>query len=237
MRVMILLCLLLGLTSANQSRADEGGSAPALKGKLLFEDTFERRELGKAWDVHPNSFRIDQGVLIAGQRPDADHGAVSQTFLDFQDLILEFSFRLDGAAGFNLVIDDRRYKNSHAGHICRVTVRANRIAFQDDKTGAMRNDIFAQRQDPKTRKQAEKLLAGKSQAISVKLQKGRWYRMRVDIVGDRMQVTLDDKLLGTLRSEGIAHKTKTDFGFTIPGRFTHFDDVRAWSVETNSKAR
>lgn len=204
---------------------------PVKPGEILFEDSFERKELGKAWSVHPHSFRIEDGVLIAGQQPGTDHGAVSQTYVDFKDLILKFSFQFDGAPGFNVVIDDRTYKASHAGHICRVTVREARVVLQDDKTGAMENEIFKMRRDPKQRKAADRLLLGKSKSVPVKFKRGQWYTMVVTIVGQEMQVFLDGQLLGALQSDGIGHATKTDFGFTIPDRFIRFDNISAWNVK------
>jgi len=211
-------------------RADAPAAAAndvdSASGKVLFEDSFERAELGPHWDVHPDSFEIVDGVLVASQRPDADHGAVSQSFVDFRDAVLEFSFRFEGSTSFNVVIDDRHYKDSHAGHICRVTVNPKRIALQDDKTGAMKNDIFEGRRQPGGAAKFAKLLAGKSKAVSVDLERGRWYTMQVAIEGDMMRVRLDGQPLAQLSSDGIAHPTKTDFGFTVNGRSLHLDNVR-----------
>jgi len=201
-------------------------ASPSASGELLFEDAFERAELGDQWNVHPDSFEIVDGVLVASQRPDADHGAVSQSYVDFRDAVLEFSFRLEGSTSFNVVIDDRNYKDSHAGHICRVTVNPRRIALQDDKTGAMKNDIFEGRRQPGGAEKFAKLLASKSKAVTVDLERGRWYTMQVAIDGDTMRVRLDDKPLAELSSQGIAHATKTDFGFTVNGRSLHLDNVR-----------
>ena len=205
--------------------------------RLLFQDSFDGKELRKVWRVHPNSFRIDKGVLIAGQRPDANHGAVCDVLVDFKDLNLEFSFLLDGSTGFNVVIDDRKYRGSHAGHICRVAVRRKRITLGDDKTGNMKKGLFEKRRSPRYRrdkqfrKEINRLLAGKSTSVPVKLRTGRWYRMTVRITGETMQVALDGKPLATLRSAGIGHPTKTDFGFTVIGRFTRFDDILARSPD------
>ena len=222
--------VLVGLTAT--AHADR---TTAKNGRLLFQDTFSQSKLRKVWRVHPNSFRIDKGVLIAGQRPDAHHGAVCDVLVDFKDLFLEFSFMLDGSAGFNVVIDDRKYRGSHAGHICRVAVRRKRITLGDDKTGNMKKGLFEKRRSPRYRsdkqfrKQINRLLAGKSTSVPVDLKRGHWYRMTVRITGKTMRVALDGKPLATLTSEGIAHPTKTDFGFTVLGRFTRFDDVNARS--------
>jgi len=44
------------------------------------------------------------------------------------------------------------------------------------------------------------------------------------------RVSLDDKSVGSLKSPGIAHPTKSDFHFTVTGRDAIFDDVRIWSA-------
>lgn len=227
-KVLLGFLLALGVISSNAWAGE--GEPTVKKGKLLFQDTFGRKELGEAWSVHPHSFRIEKGVLIAAQRPDADHGAVSQTFVDFKDVVLEFSFKFDGSPGFNVVIDDRHHRDSHAGHICRVTVRRGRVTLQDDKTGAMRNDIFKMRRDPKRRKEAAKLLIGKSKSVPVKFKPGQWYTMKVTLTGSTMRVDLDGKPLATLQSLGIDHKKKTDFGFTVIDRSMHFDNIAAWDI-------
>ena len=190
-----------------------------------FQDDFERKELGKAWTVHPNSFRIEDGVLIVATRPDADHGAVGETLVDFADGELEVRFKFMGSPQFNVVIDDKKYKESHAGHICRVSVRQNRILLQDDKTGAMRNDLFEKRRKSPKDPAIAKELAGKSKTVAVDLKKGEWHKLKVVLEGATMRVSLDGKEVASLTSEGIAHPTKTDFGFTVIDREVHFDDV------------
>jgi hypothetical protein len=201
---------------------------PARAGKVLFEDAFERKDLGKAWSVHPDSFRIEEGAMVAAQRADADHGAVCQTFVDFKDIVLDFRFRLEGESpGFNVVIDDRDYKGSHAGHICRVTVRNKKVELRDDKTGAMKNEYFGKLRDKKRRAEVLPLLAGKSHVVDVDVKRKKWHSLRVKIVGSQMTVSLDGRPLGALTSDGIAHASKSDFGFTVLGRSVRFDDVRA----------
>ena len=55
--------------------------------------------------------------------------------------------------------------------------------------------------------------------------------MRVAIIGEEMRVSLDDNPVGWLKSPGIGHKTKTDFGFTVKGARIEFDNVRAWKPD------
>ena len=47
---------------------------------------------------------------------------------------------------------------------------------------------------------------------------------------DLMEAWIDGELVASLRSEGIAHKTKTQFGFTVTGQTLEYDNVKAWRV-------
>ena len=59
-RIGVALIALVGLTAKEGVIAvcfAADASSPS-SGELLFEDSFERAELGPGWDVHPDSFEI-----------------------------------------------------------------------------------------------------------------------------------------------------------------------------------
>ena len=200
----------------------------AEKGELIFSDDFQRSDLGQ-WKVVIPGFRVGDGMLIATQDR-ADHGSVGRIYLPMQDVIMSFRFRLAGSPRFNVVFDDKNYKGSHAGHICRVAVATKQIRLGDDKEGIMRNDIFAMRRDVARKQQADQLLVGRGSSVKANLESNRWYSMTVEVLGDAMRVTLDDQPIGFLRSPGLAHPTKQSVHFTVSGSETHFDDVKIWSA-------
>ncbi|MBL63110.1 MAG: hypothetical protein CMI30_06820 [Opitutae bacterium] len=202
-------------------------------GALLLKDDFERKEMGKQWRLRIGSFVIQDGVLVGTQKPEDGHGAVVQAPVAFQDAIIEFSFRIVDGRSFNFVVNDKTCKTVHAGHICRVAVSMKGFRLGDDKEGVMRNDIFAMRRDPKRKKEANALLVGRSRTIPFKLKANQWYRLRVTMIGEEMRLTVDGKELGLLRSPGIAHPTKSDFGFTVKGKQVEFDEVRVWKTTVN----
>jgi hypothetical protein len=201
----------------------------AAKGKVLVSDDFERTGLG-GWRAVIPTFTVTNGVLV-GSQTRADHGSVGSMKTAFKDGIIEFKFRLEGSTGFNAVCDDKAFKGSHAGHICRVAVASKVIRLGDDKEGAMRNDIFEMRRDPKRKAAGDKLLAGRSATAPVQIEQQRWYRLCIEIAGDTMRVSLDDKPIGYLKSPGLAHPTKNDFHFTVNGKDAHFDEVRIYAAE------
>ncbi len=200
---------------------------------LLLEDDFERKELGEQWRPRIGSFAIQDGVLVGTEKPEDGHGAVIQAPVAFSNAIIEFSFRIVRGRAFNFVVNDKACKTVHAGHICRVAVSMKGFRLGDDKEGVMRKDIFAMRRDPERKKEAAPLLVGRSQNVPFKLKVNQWYRMKVSMIGDEMRLTVDGKAIGLLRSPGIGHPTKSDFGFTVKGEQVEFDKVRVWSASAD----
>ncbi|HQZ29709.1 MAG TPA: hypothetical protein PK648_16315 [Verrucomicrobiales bacterium] len=201
------------------------------KGELLASDDFERSALGEWKEIIP-TYTVADGVLHAVQTRD-DHGAVGRIFRPMQNVVVEFKFQLVGSTGFNAVFDDQKYKGSHAGHICRVTFAPNQVRIGDDKEGVMRNDIFESRNDPgKKAANAEILKERVSGATIDPLEQERWYNVRIEVQGDEMRVSLDDQLITSLKSPGIAHETKSSFHFTVNGSGALFDELRIWKGKT-----
>ena len=197
---------------------------------MLLQDDFERKELGKPWRLRIGSYAIRDGLLVGTENPEDGHGAVIQAPVAFSNAIIEFSFRIVDGRAFNFVVNDKACKTVHAGHICRVAVSMKGFRLGDDKEGVMRKDIFAMRRNPKRKKEAEALLVGRSKNLPFKLKANQWYRMRVSMIGDEMRLRLDGRELGVLRSPGIGHPTKSDFGFTVKGKQVEFDEVRLWEA-------
>jgi hypothetical protein len=215
------------LSAVSLSGAEPKSSA------LLLKDDFERAELGKQWRLRIGSFAIREGRLVGTEKPEDGHGAVIQAPVAFSDAIIEFSFRIVDGRAFNFVVNDKACKTVHAGHICRVAVSMKGFRLGDDKEGVMRNDIFAMRRDPKRKKEVDALLVGRSKNLPFKLKANQWYKIRVTMIGEEMRLRVDGQELGSLRSPGIGHPTKSDFGFTVKGKQVEFDEVRVWEASAD----
>ncbi len=213
-------------------RADDTASPPPNAVSLVSDD-FERTALAP-WNQVIPTFTVENGVLKGSQTRD-DHGSVGAVEAHFKDAFIEFKFKLEGSTGFNVVCDDKNYKGSHAGHICRVAIVPKAIRLGDDKEGVMRNDIFEMRRDPARKAEGDKLAAGRMVSFPATIESHRWYHVVMKITGDEMQVSLDGKPVGSLKSPGLAHPTKTHFHFTVNGRDALFDDVRIWSLDSAVK--
>jgi hypothetical protein len=228
----LLLPLLVSLVFPPCLIAAEVPAQPiAKKAAPAFSDDFERTKVGDAWKTSVGAFSITNGVLVGSQKR-ADHGAVGAVKIGtLKNCIAEFKFRFEGATSINAVWDDKNFKGSHAGHICRVAITPKQIRLGDDKEGVMNNAIFEMRKDPKRKAEADKLLVGRGQAINLKIEPKRWYQLTAEIIDDQMRVSLDGKAIGWLKSPGLAHATKDTFHFTINGNDAWLDDVKVWAAE------
>jgi len=222
-------CLAFFCLAACSVAADIPTEPIAQKGEPILADAFERTDLGD-WKSLIPTFTVEGGAL-KGVQTRADHGAVGRVYRPMKDVVVEFRFQLVGSTGFNAVFDDQKFKGSHAGHICRVAFAPTQIRLGDDKEGVMRNDIYEMRKDPARKKEADKLLEGRSSATNIaKLEQQKWYQVIIELKGDAMRVYLDGKPLAFLKSPGIAHETKSSFHFTVNGTGALFDDVRIWQA-------
>ena len=147
-----------------------------------------------------------------------------------KDVVMSFRFRMAGSPSFNVVFDDKQHKGSHAGHICRGAVAKKQIRLGDDKEGIMKNEIFKMRRDPKRKEAAEKLLEERGIRVKREIESNRWYAMTIEILDDKMRVSLDGEEIGILQSMGLAHPTKESVHSTLTGKETHFDDVKIWEA-------
>ncbi len=207
---------------------------------LHFEDDFAgRSEPGKHYRTGPAmqaGWTVRDSVLVGKQVRD-DHGSVIRTEVNFDDIDISFDFRFHGGTSFNFVIDDKNEKSVHAGHICRVSVFPKRLIAGDDKTGSMNLEVREQRKNPALAKQSkaalDALLARTRAAADVDIQPKKWHQLRVRIEGESMNVFLDGEMVIQLKSPGIAHPTKTQFGFTVNGSVIEFDNLRVFQPKVS----
>jgi len=196
--------------------------------ELIFKDDFSNVEFGERWKHYKSASVVKDGVFNGITSPDSDHQAVDTVkFEGRKDMEISVKFKFSGpeAKRFNLKFDDSKYKGSHAGHICRATISPTMVVLSDGKTGVFNNAIFEMRKsagglDEKTKE----LLKTKSVKLPVKLKKDDWHDLLIQTRGDTMTVLIDGKKVGELKSEGVAHATKSSVGMATPGVGVSYDD-------------
>src|SRR4051794_14902074 len=127
------LIVALGFSSMSISAADLPtipAKPIAQKKELLFSDDFEGAEPAKAWHKVVATFAFEKGTLKGTQPRDKDvpsadgksiikaHAAVHGLEIPTKDSIVEVKIRFDGATMIDVEFDDRKYTESHYGHIC-----------------------------------------------------------------------------------------------------------------------
>lgn len=217
------------------SFAAEPASPPATVmarcGKLLIADDFSRTEVGDTWKTSRDEYKIRDGVFITGQLPNHGHPAVCRTELNLKDAVVDFRFRFAGAKQLTLVLNDKDYKQSHAGHICRASVSPTQVSLGDDREGAMKFGIYERWKDPDKKSEVAAIVRDKQLKKPLTLDTSVWHRMTVEFVGEEMVCSIDGHPVAYFKSPGFAHPTKNYWGFTTSGQFVEIDDVQAWSAE------
>ncbi len=194
--------------------------------KQVFADDFSASRLSNKWKLYKSASVIRDGVLVGIEQKNGGHAAVHSIKLDpFSDVELNVDIRFEGSRATNLTFNQHKFKESHAGHICRVIISPKKIILRDGKTGIFKNEIFEMKKAGPLDAATKALLKTKEAGFPVKLKPDQWYSITVRIKDDVMQALIDGKLVGSLRSEGIAHATKDKIGLVAPKQEMHFDNI------------
>lgn len=216
---LLLACLVSTVTMAGES---------GYYSRSLFSDDFSAEGFGKAWGHYKSGSIVKDGVLVGITPEKSDHSAVD--FIRFQperDLEVSVKFRYvsDKAKSFNVWFDDKDYKGSHAGHICSVSVSPASVSIGDAKTGNFQNDIYERRKSPAGPTAEDKaLLLTKNKSLPVKLTLQDWHTLLIRTKGDEIEVHLDGNPVGTFKSEGVTHDSKTLVSLTTNPVDVQYDD-------------
>lgn len=187
---------------------------------LLFEDEFSGTALKKEWGSWKSESVVKDGVLVGITPTDADHPSVNSLQLGPQtDLQVGLSFQFHGSPSFSVMFRDLDYKGSHAGHICHVVVSPKAVTLYDGKTGIFLKPIRDKRKageklDPAT----TEMLKSKTAKASVDLDPKAWHDLLIRIEGDVLSVSVDGHPVASLKSEGIAHPSKSNMNITTVNR-------------------
>ncbi len=212
-------------------------------GKLIFQDDFARTESQEKTDEPGNGWATNSKARAKGNKqvdlrdgamyiflsPEADHAVSVQHAAEFTDGAVALRFKLeDPRDSLGLDFADPGRKDVHAGHLFAARVAPKQVVLQDLATGNMRLDIQdARKAKQKLTADQQQALVGKDKKIPATLAVNEWHDLLVKITGDELAVTVDGKLLGTLKSPGIAHPTKKMLRLAVP-RNAVVDNVKIW---------
>ena len=196
--------------------------------RTVFFDDFSADGFGKRWGHYKSGSVVKDGVLTGITPQGSDHSAVDNVVIPAEkdlEVSVKFRFVSDKAKSFNLWFDDKGFKGSHAGHICNVNVSPTAVSIGDAKTGNFRNDIYEKKKAPGGLSAEDKIyLKTKNASFPVKLALQDWHTLVASTKGDEIEVSIDGKAVGTFKSEGVAHDTKTLVSLTTNQVDVQYDD-------------
>src|SRR5665213_2237032 len=226
------VCLFASFAAAPAFAA---GSKPVMvtPGKVIFEDDFASGQMKPKWNVGKGSWTVKDGVVTAFEIPEDHHGAYAymNPNVEYKDVIVEFSFKLDTAKDLHVNMRDSKYKGSHAGHVLQAVISPNQVSLVDMKLGGMKNeyhDILSNpKATPEEKKEIREKIKDKSATFKTPFDRLAWHQGRVEVLGDEILISIDGKPCGYLKSEGIGHPTKNMIGFTVGGSSAQIKNVKA----------
>jgi hypothetical protein len=219
---------------------EAGGSVESAYTELIFEDDFEKDGFGEQWGHYKSESEVKGGVLIGKTIDINDHAGVdSIKFEGKQDLEIKVKFNFMGetAERFNVWMDDKDYKESHAGHICSVSISPTGGSISDAKTGAFENSIYEKRKsEGKLDDATEAMLKTKTASFALDLKKEKWHELLIQTKGEEVVVSVNGFQVGKLKSTGLSHETKSLVSLTTNINDVHYDDFSVRAAKPAAKA-
>ena len=197
--------------------------------RVIFSDDFSAEGFGKRWGHYKSSSIVKDGVLVGITAPTSDHSAVDNIRIDGErdlEVSVKFRFTSDKAKSFNVWFDDKNYKGSHAGHICQATISPTSVNIADAKTGGfdLTGGLYDRKKANQLTEDEKKMLAGKQTRIPTKVSLQEWHTLVVQTSGDELSVSIDGKPVGSFKSPGITHDTKSLISLTTNAVDVEYDD-------------
>lgn len=213
------------------------------RGKLIFEDDFERNEsqeikdeIGRGWGSNSKSrakgnkqVDLRNGAMYIYIHKEADH-AVSVTHpAEFRDGSVQLRFMLEDPKDIlGLDFADLKFKEVHAGHLFKVTVNTRNVQIDDMKSGSMNMKFYDAKKAKTLTPEQQKIIASNKKTFPNKVEAGKWHDLLVDIDGDAVKVTIDGNRVASMASKGFAHPTKRMLRLSVP-KSAVVDDVKIFS--------
>lgn len=197
--------------------------------RLIFSDDFAKDGFGKTWGHYKSASVVKEGVLHGITAPESDHPAVDVIRIaPERDLEVSVKFQIKGEKtyGFNIWLDDKDYKGSHAGHICSITVTQKTVIVADAKTGTFANDIYERKKatPPALTDEDRANLAKWTKSVPNAVSLKEWHTLTVRTNNDLVETSIDGKVVGTFQSPGVAHDHKTVVSLTTNRVDVDYDD-------------
>ncbi|MEM7146648.1 MAG: family 16 glycoside hydrolase [Verrucomicrobiota bacterium] len=178
-------------------------------GDLLFEDDLTEKTEG--WKAGNGQWEIVDGALKGMELEADDHAATYKRNLTFQNAIIQYQIKLDGARVTTFSVNDS------VDHVCRVLFNEKGLSTQKDDHDHGGPDT-----------------AVKFTTHEMEFEPGEWHTVLIEIHDDTLLAQVDDEDNVSLGShELIAEVEKASIGFTIGGESVSFKNLKIWDAQPN----
>lgn len=209
MRFVVSAVAILGVTlAAAVCRAEKNADLkPALipAANPSVKESFDATALPEAWKVNKGDWQVAGGALVGKEKAEDMHAAVLTLAKPFSSSAVRFSFRRDGATGFNLSF------NHAKGHLFRIAIADGAMTLSKDKD----------KKDPNSKVVQLARAEGK-------FPPGQWHTLLVEVQGDTVSVQADNGAKLTAKHADL-NVEKTGYRFVTRGSSLSIDDVTIWS--------
>ena len=220
MRATLVLGLLLAstlLVQAQDKKPDPKKKAPpepkvwmVKKGDLLWEEKWDESDWPKDWYKGKGNWQIDSGELKGAELPaDAHHAYTSRKVTEI-NVVIQFSFKLDGAKWMGGFFDGKE-------HVSALSLNADNFAIK--KMSGI----------GPTSKSTE------IDSSKAKLNDGAWHTVVWEIYDKEMVATIDDKEMVLAKADDLsANRDHLELN-TGGGQWALFKDLHVWKAEPDDK--
>jgi len=202
--LMVLASIVAGrVTAAEKTKQDSAETLMCERGKLLLSNDLEK-PFANPWKVAKGKWEVVDGAIQGSELKADMHGAVVRTNVAARNLVIQYSFKLNGAKSTTLSINDA------AGHNSRVLITKDGITARKDDHDHAGPDK-----------------AAVLQAMQTPIKEGEWHTLVVEFNGPEMLARLDGKQVVYGSHEAI-NVDKTNIGLTVAGESVSFKNLRIW---------
>ncbi|MEY3852370.1 MAG: hypothetical protein RI910_1350 [Verrucomicrobiota bacterium] len=213
------------------------------RGKLIFEDKFDRNEsqetteeVGNGWTTNSKGraggnkqVDLKDGAMHIIMHADADHAVGVGHVVEFRDGEVEMRFMLEDAQDvLGVDIADPECKQVHSGHLFKIDVGTKQIIVDDKKTGIMNMKFYEARKAKTLTPEQLAFIAAQKKTFPFTLETGKWHELLIKVAGENVSVSIDGTQVASVTAAGVAHPTKRMVRLSV-GRQAWVDDVKVFT--------
>jgi hypothetical protein len=197
-------------TDAKKKDKPDGKVWMCKRGELLWEEKFEGGAWSKEWNRYKGNFVVEgDAVKSAEVAADGHHPAMSRKLGGDNNVIIQFTFKDDGAPWMGFSLDDKE-------HVARLFLYPDQFKIvKMSGTGPTTkgSDVDTKR---------------------MKLNDGNWHTAVWEIYGDEMVATIDDQQMVLGKAEGMT-PTRSRCELINGGQWAWYKDIKVWKAEADDK--